>query len=370
MIISHNSQATSSDFTNLLIRTQVSLEKKAITERKRFSEFEPSTFEIELHTELCKAAENTKFQNTIELISGKKFPDIVINKKFGVEVKTTKRNHWKSTGNSVFENTRIDDVERIYIYFAKLADPIQFKFRKYQECLYDVAVTHSPRYLINMDLLTGESIFEKLGIDYDKLRLLENPTKPIIEYYRKITKTGEEPWWMSNDGDETFSPMVKLFSNLDWDEKNLLINSAMAFFPEVFGNTTAKYQRVASWLAARHGVVDSSLRDRFTAGGKVEIIVNNKTYKGLPRIFKNLSDNIQKVAKIIETTDLEDLRHYWGVYNTYEPRFDQWARLFIHNSTNVVPDNERFLVSLISHNYPESEKGSYIKEQEKKYGIK
>jgi hypothetical protein len=37
--------------------------------------------------------------------------------------KTTTKNHWKTTGNSVLEGTRIDSVERIFMLFAKLASP-------------------------------------------------------------------------------------------------------------------------------------------------------------------------------------------------------------------------------------------------------
>lgn len=130
-----------------------------------------------------ETAKKTVFEGNIELISGQRFPDIVAyvnsNKAYGIEVKTTKTNKWKSTGSSVFEGTRVDDVKNIHLLFGKLSNPIEFRCRKYEECLYDVAVTHSPRYLIDMDTKEDQTIFSKIGIEYDILRKLENPFKPI-----------------------------------------------------------------------------------------------------------------------------------------------------------------------------------------------
>src|SRR5690554_5148707 len=129
-------------------------------------------------------AVGTPFEDSIELIGGQKFPDIIAKKYYGVEIKTTTKNHWRTTGNSIMESTRIEDVERIYMLFGKLGAPIKFKSRIYQECLAEVVVTHSPRYLIDMNLEEGNTIFDKINTPYDILRRSESPAKPIINYYR------------------------------------------------------------------------------------------------------------------------------------------------------------------------------------------
>lgn len=49
-------------------------------------------------------------------------------------------------GGSVAEGTRVEDVEHIFILFGKLHKPVEFRTRRYEECLCDIAVTHSPRY--------------------------------------------------------------------------------------------------------------------------------------------------------------------------------------------------------------------------------
>jgi hypothetical protein len=44
------------------------------------------------------------------------FPDIVLGE-FGIEVKFTVNDTWRSVANSVFESTRSASVERIYVVF-------------------------------------------------------------------------------------------------------------------------------------------------------------------------------------------------------------------------------------------------------------
>ena len=88
----------------------------------------------------------------IRLVSAQYFPDIIAEKYYGVEVKSTKENHWTSTGSSIVESTRDKNVENIYMLFGKLGGKTaEFKCRPYEDCLSDIAVTHSPRYLINMN---------------------------------------------------------------------------------------------------------------------------------------------------------------------------------------------------------------------------
>ena len=100
------------------------------------------------------------------------------------EVKTTKDNHWFSTGSSVAEGTRVSDVERIFMLFGKMCNPIEFRCRPYQECLSEVVVTHSPRYLIDMELEEGETFFDKIQIPYDEFRKQDDPIKTVVRFRR------------------------------------------------------------------------------------------------------------------------------------------------------------------------------------------
>lgn len=230
MIISERVDKDRIDFERLLGLSYDAISHEAIINSNYFINRSATEFERDIFCALCEAAKGTDFDKSIQLISGHKFPDIIVKEFYGVEIKTTKQNHWKSTGNSVLESTRIDNVERIYIFFAKLNEPVKFKYRLYQDCLYDIAVTHSPRYLIDMELPKGKTIFDKIGLSYDMLRLQDNPIKSIMEYYRSIAKPGEEPWWMDSGKSPEFvlRPTVLPWANLPQDEQLLIRIQAMA----------------------------------------------------------------------------------------------------------------------------------------------
>ena len=194
---------------------------------------------------MTELAQNTVFENSIELVSGQRFPDIVAKQYYGIEVKTTIKNHWKTTGNSVFEGTRVDGVERIFMFFAKLADPIEFRCRPYEDVLSEVVVTHSPRYLIDMNLAQGQTIFDKINMPYDQLRISSNPILPIKDYYRSKLRDGDELWWMDADQDKANNLILRMWNNLSTDEKQLYQLKAMIYFPELFGKQSDKFGKLA-----------------------------------------------------------------------------------------------------------------------------
>jgi hypothetical protein len=66
-----------------------------------------------------KSAQGTVFENRIYQTADRDFPDIVANDYWGIEVKATKKDDWRSIGNSVLESSRISTVEKIYIFFWK-----------------------------------------------------------------------------------------------------------------------------------------------------------------------------------------------------------------------------------------------------------
>lgn len=373
MIISKQTEAEKKSFESLL-NSGIEVMRVKAKEKPKYYQGQSSTdFETEVFNSLVISSQNTEFEGTMSLVAGYRFPDIVINKYYGVEVKLTKQDRWKSTGNSVLETTRIEDVEKIYLFFGKLVAPPRFKFRKYEECLYDIAVTHSPRYLIDMELAQGNTIFDKMGTKYDALRNLENPIKEVVRYYRKIARKGEEPWWM-DAGDEldgVFGPTVMLWSNISAIKRNQLRNEAMARFPEIFSASRTKYQNFASWLAARHGIVDSSLRDRFTAGGQQTIEIGGCVYQKIPKIFYYLQNNAKEVINIISKLTIDDVRHYWDIkgYLRTDKIVDKWVSLVIDHASEVLPNTEKFIVHLLGDAFGRLDSPSCLKEAMEKYGI-
>lgn len=373
MIISKRTEAEGAAFESLLNGGINLIRSEAEKSSKRFSGQSSSDFEEEVYSSLLISAKNTEFEGTIQLVTGHRFPDIVAKQYYGVEVKITKQDHWRSTGNSVLETTRIEGVERIYLFFGKLIAPPQFKFRKYEECLYDIAVTHSPRYLIDMELNKGNTIFDKMGTEYEVLRNIDDPIKEIVRYFRKISRKGEEPWWMGieDDVEATLSPTVTLWSNLPEDKQNLFRNEAMARFPEIFGRSQTKYQNFAAWLAARHGVVDSSLRDRFTAGGQQKIEINGTVYREIPKIFYYLRENAKEIIVLVSSLTEEEVRHYWNIKNYIKKDevVDKWVQLVIFHSRVILPKAEKFIVHLLGDAFGERKSPPSLKEAMERHGL-
>ncbi|KQC09476.1 MAG: hypothetical protein APR62_14160 [Smithella sp. SDB] len=373
MIISKRTEANGSSFESLLNSGINIIQSAATKTPMRYCGLSFSDFEKEVYNSLLISSKSTEFEGTIQLVTGHRFPDIVAKQYYGVEVKKTQQDHWRSTGNSVLETTRVEGVKRIYLFFGKLVAPPKFKFRKYEECLYDIAVTHSPRYLIDMDLGQGNTIFDKMGTEYDTLRNLDNPIKEVVSYYRKIAKKGEEPWWMES-GDEVdamLNPTVTLWSNLPVEKQNHLRSEAMARFPEIFGRSQTKYQKFATWLAARYGIVDSSLRDRFTAGGQQTIEINGTAYNNIPKIFYYLQKNAKAIIDIVSGLTIDDVRHYWDLkeYIKTKDIVDKWVRLVIQHSSVVLPKTEKFIVHLLGDAFGERKSTKSLKEAMKRYGL-
>jgi hypothetical protein len=371
MIISAKENAEHKEFKRLLEDTKKLLRSKILGCELEFSQIDPLSFEKVFFESLKKCAQNSIFKN-IKLISGFSFPDITLNDYFGIEVKTSKSGNWRSTGNSVLESTRIDNVKIIYIFFAKLSEPVDFKFRLYEECLSNITVTHSPRYLIDMDLPDGESIFDKMGLDYNSLRKLDKPVKPIASYIRSTLKKGEELWWIGNSDETDIESISKItvWNNLSQTAQTKLKIEAMARFPEIFGNSPSKFYALAAWLAARYGVVDYSLRDKFSAGGRVDLVVDGKKYRQLPKIFEHLQTNSVSIFKSIEDLPSADIKFYWNL--SHEPsdlaaKFAEWCKKVIRYSSKDDTDVEKFLVHLIVSVLTER-CPSFVMEKHRAYG--
>ena len=248
--------------------------------------------------EVCKALDKSKDSVgagnwNIEYIGGHKFPDIVarINKHqaFGIEVKTlsARNDSWKVMGGSIMESTRIPDVSRIHVFCGK-QHPFEIRYRSFEECVEDVAVTHSPRYMLDMNVSKENTLFRKLGKTYDEIRQMKNPFDAFKSYMvdarkkRSSSNTEENLWWFSPNADE--------FSKLDLDEEKFassLVNSKVKFWnrltslekqairiemlvaaPSV---VDGNYEYACQWLLQTKGVVCPSFRDNFSAGGRTTV---------------------------------------------------------------------------------------------------
>ena len=272
-VYNKNKQVALQEFDSLMHKTSAYMNETA-RNTSHYVGCDSKLLEKETVIAMKEQCKYTLFKpDDIQLISGQRFPDIVAANHFGVEVKSTKENKWVSTGSSIVESTRVENVNHIYMLFGKLGgNPVEFKCKPYQNCLYDIAVTHSPRYLIDMEISQDKTIFSKMGIEYDKFRLSENPINTVRTYYLKKIKEEKRtamPWWISDD--TVTSPTLRFWKvgTFDKEEQNLYKAKLLILFPSEICNSN--YDRATLWLCVRHSIINTHFRDLFTAGGQIQI---------------------------------------------------------------------------------------------------
>lgn len=272
-VYNKNKQVGLQEFDSLMNKTNTYMNTMA-QNTNHYVECDSKLLEKETVSAIKEQCKGTIFMpDDIQLVSGQRFPDIVAAKHFGVEVKSTKENKWISTGSSIVESTRVEDVNHIYMLFGKLGGkPAEFKCKPYQDCLYDIAVTHSPRYLIDMEISKEKTIFSKMGIGYDKFRLSQDPISTVRTYYlEKIKKEKRTamPWWIGSD--TVTSPTLRLWTGKAFskEEQHLYKAQLLILFPTEICNSN--YDRATLWLCIRHSIINTHFRDLFTAGGQVLI---------------------------------------------------------------------------------------------------
>lgn len=309
---------TTFNFQKLLECTKDKLQsRKHISDKADFWK----SFELDVNAAVSEAVKDLNLPWKIQYISGHKFPDIVarINEKqaLGIEVKTLslRNDSWKVMGGSIMESTRIPDVSRIQVFCAK-QNPFQIKYRPFEECVSSVAVTHSPRYMLDMDLSGKDSLFNKINKSYDSIRQMQNPFDAfksyLIESKKKEKDSGNDEnslWW--------YSPETQEVSAQDIDEQLFaedLINSKIHFWcdltlkekdhykaemivksPRVI---IGDYNNACKWLLKCKGIINPSFRDTFSAGGK-EYLFGVK----VPKIIANIDKWKSEIVDVLNACE-------------------------------------------------------------------
>lgn len=342
--------APEDNFEMLLQKVVNGLKKKASDNPSYFSSLTAELFEQEVCDMMNDAKNSLNFKvGTISRTGVKKFPDIETSYRYGVEVKSVKSSGWRSTGNSVQEESRVDNIDHVYIMFGRLTDKPDFKYRAYENCLYDISVTHSPRYMIDMNLKDGASIFGKIGKDYDSLRQSEDSLNIIMSYLRK-KYAGKQLWYINND--RTYKPYVEFWSDVTEDRKQDIMAEAFVRFPEILHKKCqSKYKAFAAWLVSTHGVMSSSLRDIFSARGKVTITIDDRTFSNIPRVFLNLQNTIQKSILCLNKIPARELAYTYGIKGiTNKNKLKIWTAKIISESESQLGEDEILVVYYILAN--------------------
>lgn len=356
-----NIQMADKAFSEFMGKVENCLNNKA-SNLRMFKNCAGTRMETEALKVMKEIAPSTPFrQEEIKLVSGAKFPDIQAEKYYGVEVKTTLKDNWKSVGSSIVESTRIEDVKNIYMLFGKLGGEIaEFKCKPYAQCLENIALTHQPRYLINMQLKESQqqNIFEKMNVYYDDFRLLEESQKvaKVRQYFRAIAqKDSELPWWIATDENEecASSPiMIRFLNDLGKKEKQEITAKIFVLFPEIFGNDPSKYKRCALWMCSRHSLICSNIRDFFTAGGQIRSVGNKTFSNDKPQIINRLYQCYNEINSLLNSPNdqafCDDIEEMWAVHcnaNDYENYWFDKMQQYFESNKDLCDINLRDLVA-------------------------
>ena len=291
-----------------------------------------SAFEKEARRQLEVSALANGVTNEIILHSGRKFPDIVFkDSAFGVEIKTAQKG-WSCLGNSVAASTLVDGVSQVYLLFGSGESDFEAKFARYEDAVKSVEVTHSPRYVLDMDVPPGGSYLRRIGKDLADMLSMDDPISCVVEEARRNLRPGEHLWWISGG---TASPMtIRLWNKLEAAERKKLISSAFAYFPaSILSGSEADYSDFVVWLSQKHSILHPCVRDSFTAGGRVSSLdFGAGVLEDVPKVFKTLRSHISETCNIITSgCSVEE----WALFykcspyecDTPKKRLDMWRML-------------------------------------------
>ena len=254
------------------------------------------------------------------------FPDIAVGE-FGIEVKFTTNDEWRSVANSVLETNRIESVKHVYIMFGKMGGVPDVRWGEYEKSVMHVRTSHVPRFEVQIG--APRSLFELMGISYDDFRVLEMHDKMqyIREYARSRLKEGERLWWLEDaPGEEhTFSIQARLFTELDDAEKVGLRAEAILLCPQIVksGRAKHKYDDVALFMLTYHGVLCHQARDMFSAGSVGNPENDDEGGLYIARMLKLMEEELIKAAMRMEMALFEE---YWGTAVDPKDRIKEWLR--------------------------------------------
>jgi len=271
------------------------------------------------------------------------FPDIAVGE-FGIEVKFTEKDTWRSVANSVFETFKKKEVQHIYVVFGKMGGEPQVKWQAYQDCVIHVRTSHVPRFELEID--AKSSLFKLMDVSYEKFSALpvEKKMRYIRQYAKSRLKAGERLWWLEEkpEQEHTLPIQVRLYMDLPQTEKRKLRAEASLLCPGIVAGSRVKnkYNDVAMYLLTYHGVLASQARDLFSAGSVA--MASDSTRGGL--YLQRALEDIQK-EMISAALTMEDALfvEYWKESVAPEKRIKRWLEMADKIAVDWKPSKVLFL---------------------------
>ena len=183
--------------------------------------------------------------------------------------------------------------------------------------------------MIDMDIETDKTFFTQSNLSYQEITESKNPIGLITDYFKS---QGKRAWWLA----ESSPAEIRMFNELSAQEQKEMIGYCFVHFPEIFSSSKKKYHRAALWLTMKQSVISTSLRDNFSASGKVDVVLKNRTYSQLSRIYETLHNHRSIVRKILSETSIEELLNDWNVIEKLpQVEMNQVLNLWIFQVANI-----------------------------------
>jgi enamine deaminase RidA (YjgF/YER057c/UK114 family) len=271
------------------------------------------------------------------------FPDIAIGR-FGIEVKFTLNDTWRSIANSVLETNRLEAVEKVYLVFGKMGGKPSVQWGDYAKSVIHVRTSHVPRF--EVELFTDRSLFDMMDIGYDAFRQLAMPEKMqyIRNYARTRLKQGERLWWLE-DSTETAHALpiqARLYTSLSPEEKLTLRAEAALLCPSIVetGRSRNKYDDVVLYLLTWHGVVCHQARDLFSAGSVANPHNDDTGGVYIERALQLIENQMREAALRMDDALFVE---YWKESVPPDQRIRRWLEKADSLAQDWRPSNSLFL---------------------------
>lgn len=248
------------------------------------------------------------------------FPDIVIGQ-FGVEVKFTTQDTWRSVANSILESTRSPYVQNIYVLFGKMGGKPAVRWGEYAQCVMHVRTSHVPRF--ELEIGADRSLFETMGVPYKDFSALplSEKMRHVRKYARGRLKPGEHLWWLGEN--HTLPPQVKLYMYLSQQEKRRMRAEAALLCPQIVKppRSKQKYDDAVMYILTYYGVLCPQARDLFSAGSVAMRADQTRGGIYIARALMDIEDEMLSAAKKLDNSLFEE---YWGAPVPAGDRIPKW----------------------------------------------
>jgi hypothetical protein len=271
------------------------------------------------------------------------FPDIVLGE-FGIEVKFSAKDTWRSVANSVFESTRDQGVRHIYLVFGKMGGTPSVAWGKYEDCVIHVRTSHVPRFEVEIN--PRKSLFKKMGVSYQDFSTSSIADRMVYirKYARGRLKAGERLWWLEDNPERGHSlPLqVRLYMGLSQDEKRSLRAEAALLCPQIVKSSRSrgKYNDATIYLLTYHGVLCPQARDLFSAGS---VALRSDAKRGGNYLLRALLDIEVEMKSAARRLEDALFLEYWGISIPPQDRIREWLKRADQYAQTWKPSNYLFL---------------------------